>query len=131
MKIDSTAPSGNRTSQEAKHDMDAQILAFARLKYDLRRRRSIILPDAADLFHDPAWDILLDLFIAAETNAQISVSSACIASGVPPTTALRTLKIMENRGILRGECDRDDARRRFVSLSDTMREQMRTLLIPR
>jgi len=131
MEIEPTGELWNSVSRGSNLNIHAQTLAYARKKYALRRRRSVILSEVADLFHDPAWDILLDLFIAAETNAQISVTSACIASGVPSTTALRTLATMEKRGILKGQSDRDDARRRFVSLSDTMHEKMRTLLILR
>ncbi|MCB2078548.1 MAG: MarR family transcriptional regulator, partial [Novosphingobium sp.] len=42
-----------------------------------------------DLFADPAWDMLLDLTAARAEHARVSVTSLCIASGVPPTTALR------------------------------------------
>jgi hypothetical protein len=36
-----------------------------------------------ELFKDPAWDILLDLYVARADGRGISVSSACIASGAP------------------------------------------------
>jgi hypothetical protein len=41
-----------------------------------------------DLFADPGWDILLDLYAARQEGKQVSVSSLCIAAAVPPTTAL-------------------------------------------
>jgi hypothetical protein len=43
----------------------------------------------AELFADPAWDILLDLKAAGLEGQNVSVSSLCIAAAVPPTTALR------------------------------------------
>ena len=43
----------------------------------------------ADLFGEPAWDILVDLFIHQSRGKRVSVTSSCIASRVPPTTALR------------------------------------------
>ncbi len=42
-----------------------------------------------ELFADPAWDMLLDLTAARVEARRVSVTSLCIASGVPPTTALR------------------------------------------
>src|SRR5690606_28555572 len=47
-----------------------------------------------DLFADPAWDILLDLTAARVERTRVSVTSLCIASGVPPTTALRWIRQM-------------------------------------
>jgi hypothetical protein len=43
----------------------------------------------AELFADPAWDIMLDLAAARLEGKQVSVSSLCIAAEVPTTTALR------------------------------------------
>ena len=70
------------------------------------------------LFADPAWDILLDLTAARAEHKRVSVTSLCIASGVPATTALRWIQILLDAGLLlRCEDDRD-RRRAFVSLSD-------------
>src|SRR3546814_5777917 len=45
------------------------------------------------LFGDPAWDMLLDLTAARAEHNRVSVTSLCIASGVPLTTALRWIEI--------------------------------------
>jgi DNA-binding MarR family transcriptional regulator len=79
-------------------------------------------------FFDPAWDILLDLYVCKETGRQVSVSSACIASNVPPTTALRYLSSMTDQGILIRVLDETDGRRIFVALSDTSHSLMRQYL---
>ena len=73
----------------------------------------------AGLFADPAWNILLDLTAAHSEGRRVSVTSLCIASGVPPTTALRWIAQMTQQGLLRREDDRVDRRRAFVALSDT------------
>jgi len=70
-----------------------------------------------ELFADPAWDIMLDLLRAELLGERISVSSACIASAVPPTTGLRWLNILEEHGLVLRQCDPRDARRCFVVLS--------------
>lgn len=72
---------------------------------------------AADLFADPAWDILLDLKAAAQEGQSVSVSSLCIAAAVPPTTALRWITAMTESGMLVRRQDPDDARRVFIGLS--------------
>lgn len=72
----------------------------------------------ADLFADPAWDILLDLTAARAEHARVSVTSLCIASGVPPTTALRWIGQMTRAGLLVRLEDETDKRRAFIALSD-------------
>jgi hypothetical protein len=72
----------------------------------------------ADLFADPAWDMLLDLMAARLENKKVSVSSLCIAANVPPTTALRWIKIMTEEEIFRRQADAKDGRRIFIELSD-------------
>ena len=72
----------------------------------------------AELFADPAWDILLDLKAASLEGRNVSVSSLCIAAGVPPTTALRWISAMTESGMLARRQDPDDARRVFIELSD-------------
>jgi len=70
------------------------------------------------LFGDPAWDMLLDLTAAHGEGAQVSVTSLCIASGVPATTALRWVTQMVETGIFRRVPDPADKRRAFIALSD-------------
>lgn len=81
-----------------------------------RRLRDQIL--APDLFADPAWDILLDLLAARLENNRVSVSSLCIAAAVPPTTALRWIRQLTDRGLLERQADPRDGRRIFIGLSD-------------
>jgi DNA-binding MarR family transcriptional regulator len=77
-----------------------------------------------DLFADPAWDILLDLTAARAEHARVSVTSLCIASGVPPTTALRWITQMTEAGLLERVEDETDRRRAFIALSDSSAEAM-------
>ena len=44
-------------------------------------------------------------------------TSACIGAHVPPTTALRWLRILEMRGLVEREEDGRDGRRTFVRLT--------------
>lgn len=89
---------------------------LARQAYADRRRRPKIFANE-DLFGEPAWDILLDLFIAAKERRRVSVTSACIGSAVPSTTALRWITLLEKQGLLLREADTSDARRIYVKLT--------------
>lgn len=78
----------------------------------------------AELFADPAWDILLDLTAARAEHKRVSVTSLCIASGVPPTTALRWIAQMTEAGLLERVEDESDRRRAFIALTDRSAEAM-------
>jgi hypothetical protein len=67
---------------------------------------------------EAAWDVLLDLAAAKIEGKRISVTSACIASGVPPTTALRWIALLEQDGMIIREDDYTDRRRVFVRISN-------------
>ena len=72
-----------------------------------------------ELFADPAWDMLLDLYAARLEHNRVSVSSLCIAAAVPATTALRWIKALTTSGIFERRADPHDGRRIFVALSDS------------
>lgn len=77
-----------------------------------------------ELFADPAWDMLLDLTAARAEHKRVSVTSLCIASAVPPTTALRWISQMTDAGIFCRAEDSSDRRRAFICLSDKSAEAM-------
>ncbi|MEM6475288.1 MAG: MarR family transcriptional regulator [Pseudomonadota bacterium] len=72
----------------------------------------------AEMFADPAWDMLLDRTAAHGEHARVSVTSLCIAAGVPATTALRWLKQMVDTGVFERVADPEDKRRAFIVLSE-------------
>lgn len=93
----------------------AKRAAVVRTILRIRKLRTKFLD--VDLFADPAWDLLLDLKLAELDQARVSVSAACIAAGVPPTTALRWITTMVDRGLLDRNPDRLDGRRFYLSLA--------------
>lgn len=93
----------------------------------IRQRRARERYFDSALFSDPAWDILLDLTIARAEHSRVSVTSLCIASSVPPTTALRWIKEMVNNGLLKRTKDQSDRRRVFVELTDSAANAMADL----
>lgn len=77
-----------------------------------------------ELFADPAWDMLLDLTAARAEHVRVSVTSLCIASGVPPTTALRWIGQMTEVGLFERVEDEIDRRRAFIALTDKAADAM-------
>src|SRR5690348_10986967 len=70
-----------------------------------------------DLFADPAWDILLELYALRCEQRRTSVSKLCLAAGVPATTALRWIDKLHSIGLIERDADPLDARRIWVALS--------------
>jgi hypothetical protein len=95
--------------------------------YKIRRFREKIFGDDG-IFCDPAWDILLDLFMAYLRGDKVSVTSAGFAACAPISTALRWLAILEKDGLVSREQDTNDRRRAFVRLTDTAVTKMRKII---
>jgi DNA-binding MarR family transcriptional regulator len=96
--------------------LDRQRAKAVRRVLRQRRMREQYFP--ADLFADPAWDMLLDLYAARLERQPVSVSSLCIAAAVPATTALRWIKTMTDAGLFVREADPHDGRRIFIALAE-------------
>lgn len=108
-----TLPQGSATHEQNRTDF----AAAARHTYARRRTRASIF-GSADIFGEPAWDILLDLYIAQAEKKPVSVSSACIGSAAPPTTGLRWLGVLADIGLVMREHDKEDQRRVLVRLTE-------------
>lgn len=89
---------------------------FVRAVVRARRLRTQFFD--TELFADPAWDMLLDLYAARLDQHRVAVSSLCIASAVPATTALRWIKTLTDRGLFVRRADPTDGRRVFIELAD-------------
>jgi hypothetical protein len=108
-------------------DLQAElILQKATELYRLRMKREKYLP--GELFGEPGWDLLLDLFIARLHRRNVSISSACLGANTPPTTALRWISLFVERGyVQRTDCVHD-RRMSWLKLSDELTTAMINLL---
>ena len=102
------------------------VVELARNMYALRRRRDSIF--GGELFSEPAWDILLHLFVAGAEGRVVSVLAACDGAAAPQTTALRKLRQLEDARLIVRAGDPTDARRAYVRLSALACRKMRSLL---
>jgi DNA-binding MarR family transcriptional regulator len=78
----------------------------------------------SNLFADPAWDMLLELYAAALTERRLTVSRLAERSGAPLTTALRWIATLEKEGLIDRVNDRFDRRRMFLALTEKGRGAM-------
>lgn len=80
----------------------------------------------ANLFADPAWDILLQLYSAALMQRKLPVSKLTARSGVPMSTALRWIAALEKEGLIARQEDPFDGRRVYINLSVKGLRRMQT-----
>lgn len=119
------------TSDDTAQNADAATLLAVKKATDLieiTKRRSRLV-SAANLFADPAWFILLDLFVRQHSGLDTSVSSACHASFSPVTTALRHIAILTERNIIVRRFDPRDQRRVYLELTEETKDEIQRILL--
>lgn len=85
-------------------------------------RRQLVGAD--DLFGEPAWDMIIDLFIHEVEAKPVSTSSLGIASGLGMSSALRLVQRLCDAGLVTREADRDDGRRNFIRLAPDLAHRL-------
>jgi len=79
------------------------------------------------MFGEPAWDLLLAIYISEQQGGVQSVASLTRFSGAPPTTVFRWLDYLQTRGWI--ERDKDDSRRKVtVEITREAREALEAYL---
>lgn len=96
-------------------DEQTALLEAARRIYHSRRIRDRIF--GSDLFADPAWDILLDLFIARREGRKVTISSACAAASAPTSTAARHIAHLVQKRLVARVSRLEDARSSYLELT--------------
>jgi len=91
------------------------LAALATKQFADRELRKSYINDA--FFGEPAWDMLLYLFIKCSENKRAYKTAVTSASGVPHSTALRYLELLERDGVLIVEPAEGDKRVQLVSLT--------------
>ena len=94
----------------------------------LAARKLIGRAFGADLFADPAGEMLFDLYVREDDGIVTSITSIWNASNAAYGTARRSLSIMESRGLITRAPDVHDGRRTLVFLTDSARRQIEACL---
>ena len=102
---------------------DLDMLAFTRRMIGERYRRFQFFD--GHLFSDPAWDIMLELFVAEIETREVPVTNLCFTSNVPDTTVLRWIKTLCHEGLVVRHKDKVDKRRVLVQLTRPAADAMR------
>lgn len=105
---------------------DVSLVRLAESILSDRRRRSEIFNPA--MFGEPAWELLLTLFVMDRQGPRLTIGALAQAAGAKLTTALRWLEYLEDQDFVRREPHPNDMRTAFIELTDKAREALRLYL---
>ena len=109
----------NEGTDEASHIVE-------NARYAMRRRmlRRQLL-GSADLFGEPAWDKLLDLFVHECEKRPLAMSSLCISAGIPTSSGMKLIQRMCDAEILERIPDPGDGRRSLMRIAPEIAHRLR------
>jgi len=105
---------------------ERQLVEGARQLLQARIKMAELVPKG--LFRDPAWDMMLELFISGEEGGILFVKQLMIASGESSGAAMRRIDRLENADLIERIPDPLDHRRVIVRLTDRGRSAMIAML---
>lgn len=91
---------------------------------EIRRERSRVFGD--DLFSDPAWDILLELFAARLAERRMTLGD--LASVAPQSTLARWVAALEERGLVELMVDPLEPDQFWIGLSNASQDKLMRFL---
>ena len=100
----------------------AALVARAREEFGNRRRRSSVFQRS--MFGEPAWDMLLALYILDVSGQRLTTGTLMHFSGAPITTARRWLDYLVENGLAQRDHHPTDQRVLFVSLTAKGRDAL-------
>ena len=101
--VDPTTPTELDRARALMHQQQARSAAFAPVRA---------------LFHDPAWDILLGLFIAYEEGTPVTIDGVRATTGLSEVAVRRWLLTLEHRGLVTGSPQTATLSQRSLGLTD-------------
>lgn len=127
-RILSTITSARSTEEPRVHDAgDNRAIQRAAAMVESRERRKKFFN--ASMFGEPAWDVLLALYLAEASGVRTNVNTLTLSAGVAPTTALRWIDYLENQQLVRREKHPTDARASIVRITDKAQRALELYLL--
>jgi DNA-binding MarR family transcriptional regulator len=111
---------GSSAADRAIRDRDPVEIARAILE-DRRRRCQIFNPG---MFGEPAWELLLNLYVMDKHGPRLTIGQLIQIAGVAQATALRWLEYLRDQELITREEHPTDARTAYVALTDKAREAL-------
>jgi len=102
------------------------LVDFARRMERARQERALFF--SPELFGEPGWSLLLDLFIAHHEGRVVNTSGACFGASIPQTTGLRWIEKLDAAGLIVRHPHPQDTRFVMIELSEEGLARMTALL---
>jgi DNA-binding MarR family transcriptional regulator len=102
------------------------LIERARQIYLARRRRHRIF--GKSMFGEPAWDVLLVLYIAEHAGPRYTIGRLTQVAGLATTTSLRWLDYLEGQRLIARDSHPTDKRAVFVEITDKGLHEMDSYL---
>jgi DNA-binding MarR family transcriptional regulator len=119
-----TGPSMRGRGEEPQFPTELVKLA-KRIKAIRESRLALLDPS---LFGEPAWNILLALYVAAGERYALSISALCAESGAPATTAARSINRLLELDMVRRVPNPSDNRSAYIELTGDTAARLSELL---
>lgn len=98
------------------------LLSRARLVISSRRARERYFD--RELFGEPAWDVLLALYVTEDSGARFTTSKLAECIGAPLSTVIRWVKTLEQQSLVERADHPTDRRIVFIRLRDKARKAL-------
>jgi DNA-binding MarR family transcriptional regulator len=108
----------------ATEQAEPQVVKRAAAALKARQLRGSIFGSA--IFGEPAWDMLIALYITQSEGRAVTVSGLAEWTQCPQTTALRWLNTLEAKGLIGRTAHPTDKRMHLVDLTGSGREALET-----
>ncbi|MGU3389297.1 hypothetical protein [Sphingomonas sp. M1A8_2b] len=105
---------------------EAALVDHAQMVLQERRMRRQFLP--GELFHEPAWDMMLALFVSRDERLPMNIKALVSMSDAPVTTSQRWIEHLHKLKLIDRVIDPTDRRRVEISLSHTGDQAMKAYL---
>jgi DNA-binding MarR family transcriptional regulator len=112
--------------QPAPMRRSTDLISFVEGIQRIRMRRNDLLK--VDIFRDPSWDMLLELYLAHARGEKTCVSALCCVAGAPATTAFRHIERLHRLKLITRHPDPRDHRRTFLALNPEVAPQIEAIL---
>lgn len=109
-----------QTTAEASGHLDRHnLVERARRTFSGRQRRSQNFSSA--MFGEPAWDMLLALYVTEQSGPRYKIVNLLAQSGASATTGLRWLDYLEKERLVTRKPNPTDRRTSFIELTEKAR----------
>lgn len=128
-ELDGSFPAGRSSMKREGHaepNFPPELVKLAKRIKAIRDSRIALLEPS--LFGEPAWNILLALYIAAGERYALSISALCVESGAPATTAARSINRLLELNMVRRVPNPSDNRSAYIELTGDTAARLSELL---